>query len=228
MERITLKTRRKIGYFVGVFVVLLVITGLFLPQSMILHANGPSNIGHEDLKCADCHKEEVGSLRQRLQANVRFILGLRSQAVSFGLKPVINDECVYCHERPNDRHPVYRFFEPKYKKIQVNIQPQFCTSCHLEHTGRRVTSGMVFCQNCHEKLTLKNDPVTKTHQEIILNKDWESCLGCHDYHGNHKMKVNTKFNNKISKNTIQLYFEYRESPYSKEKFYQVQKQKLGG
>ncbi len=228
MERITLNSRRKIGYFSGAFVLLLLIISLSLPQSMVLHANGPSNIGHEDLKCQHCHKEEVGTIRQRLQANVRFVFGLRNQAVSFGLKPVANDECVFCHERPNDRHPVYRFFEPKYKNIQAAIQPQYCISCHLEHTGRRVTSEMIFCKNCHEKLIVKNDPITKTHQEIIQNKDWESCLGCHDYHGNHKMKVNTNFKNRISKNTIQLYFEFKDSPYSKKKFHQVEKQKLGG
>lgn len=219
--------RRKIGYFLGLFVALLVVVILILPQSVTLHATGPGNIGHEKLKCEHCHKEDIGSIRQRLQANIQYLLGGREQAVSFGLKPVSNNECIYCHERPNDRHPVYRFFEPKYQKIQKQIQPQFCVSCHREHTGKRVTSDMVFCKNCHKNLKLKNDPITKTHQEIVENKDWSSCLGCHDYHGNHRMKINTDYQKRIHKETIAQYFNVFASPYSKEKLYQVAPEKIG-
>jgi len=227
MQRLHLNFRRKIGYFIGIVVVLFIVIILILPQSRKLHANGPSNIGHEKLKCPHCHKEAVGTLRQQLQANLQYLLGNRNFVVSVGLKPVSNNECIYCHERPNDRHPVYRFFEPKYKKIQQRIQPQFCISCHREHSGKRVTSDTVFCKNCHKKLRLKKDPITRSHQQLVKNKDWKSCLGCHDYHGNHRMKVNTQYKNKITNNTIINYFNNSDSPYSKLKFHQVAQTKLG-
>ncbi|MFV1982859.1 MAG: cytochrome c3 family protein [Thiohalomonadales bacterium] len=226
MQRINLNVRRKTGYSIGVIIVTLVIISLILPQSKILHANGPSNTGHKNLKCRHCHTIEVGTIRQRLQANIQYLFGQRTKAVSFGLKPVSNEQCIFCHDRPNDRHPVYRFFEPKYKKIQKLIQPQFCISCHIEHSGKRVTSKMDFCKNCHSKLKIKKDPVTKTHQKIVLDKDWSSCLGCHDYHGNHRMKVNKIYKNRISKNKLAGYFNSMKSPYSKSKFYKVPANKL--
>lgn len=227
MRYLKLQTRRKFGYCIGILILIVIILALISPQTMALHANGPSNIGHENLKCQHCHKEAIGSIRQRLQANVQYLLGRRATAVSFGLKAVSNNECIYCHERPNDRHPVYRFFEPKYKKIQKYIQPQFCVSCHREHTGKRVTSEIIFCKNCHKKLAIKNDPLLTTHKELTHKKDWISCLGCHDYHGNHQMTVNTDYQNKISKLNLEHYFNSAESPYSTLKFYKVAKHKLG-
>jgi len=223
-----LNTRRKWGYLVALLVVVVVISSLVLPQFERLHAHGPSNIGHEKLKCKACHKQQSGTLRQRIQQNVQYLFGFQNNAVAFGLKPVANNNCIYCHERPNDRHPVYRFFEPKYIKIQKTIQPQFCISCHLEHTGKRVTSEMVFCKNCHEQLKIKNDPINRSHQKIVEDELWQSCLGCHDYHGNHKMKVNTKFEQRITRNNILHYFKSDSSPYSKNKFHKVPQDKLGG
>jgi len=227
MQRLNLQSRRRIGYGLGAIFLVVVVSVLTLPQSIEFHATGPSNIGHEELQCHQCHKGALGTMRQRIQANIQYIFGNRSEAESFGLKPVTNKECIYCHERPNDRHPVYRFFEPKYQKVQQAIEPQYCVSCHREHTGERVTRSMTFCHNCHDELIVKNDSISIRHQELVTKKDWESCLGCHDYHGNHRMTVETEYSNKLSTIEIYKYFDFAESPYSKSKFYQVPKERLG-
>jgi hypothetical protein len=42
------------------------------------------------------------------------------------------------------------------------------------------------------------------------------------------MKVNTKYKNRFSKNTITEYFNYKKSPYSESKIHKVAVEKLGG
>ena len=36
--------------------------------------------------------------------------------------------------------PYFDFFEPRFAEAREKIQPQFCLSCHLEHSGKRVTT----------------------------------------------------------------------------------------
>ena len=110
-------------------------------------------------------------------------------AVDFGHQPVTNATCLECHDRPNDRHPVFRFFEPRFAEAREQIQPQYCLSCHLEHSGKRVTTfEITSCVHCHKDITLNHDPTTISHEDLIEAGQWESCLGCHDFHGNHVMK----------------------------------------
>jgi len=47
-------------------------------------------------------KDAKGTLRQQLQVNSRFIIGLASEPVTVGFNPVGNSVCVDCHERPMD------------------------------------------------------------------------------------------------------------------------------
>ncbi len=206
------------GYLVGAILGLVCLLFLFWPSQESFHARGPMNAGHEKLKCAACHNQAPGSSRQQLQVNVRYLLGLRQTVADFGHQDVTNEVCLRCHERRNDRHPVYRFFEPRFKKAREAIQPQFCTSCHLEHTGRRVTVPSTgYCVNCHEKTKLKNDPISIPHERLIADKRWESCLGCHDFHGNHVMKTETAVDQAFPPETIRRYFAGGTSPYPKEK-----------
>lgn len=146
---------------------------------------GEMNTGHDDLACADCHRPQAGTARQQLQAQVSYWLGQRSDWVHFGTVPTSNEVCIACHERPDDRHPVYRFREPRFKEARAAIGADRCASCHQEHSGVRVTQPATVCRTCHEDTKIKNDPLDVSHEVLIGEKRWATCLGCHDFHGNH-------------------------------------------
>lgn len=186
---------------------------------------GPNNTGHEDIECLHCHIAATGTLRQQLQANALYALGKRVLTADFGFQAVTNEQCVSCHKRPDDRHPVYRFFEPRFKEARNSLQPQHCISCHREHSGVRVTQQNIgYCKACHEKLVLKEDPLSISHQQLIQEEKWSSCLGCHDFHGNHKMETRTNVADVINPAIIRQYFQGGESPYSDKKYHKAKKE----
>jgi len=170
--------------------------------------------GHEELKCFSCHKDEQGSLRQQLQANIQYLLNNRKDYVSVGLRSVGNSECLKCHDRPNDRHPVYRFREPKYRKVREKIKADSCIACHREHKSKRMSVKSTFCMHCHDELKLEKDPVDISHQQLVQQKKWKTCLACHDFHGNHNMKTERKMENSISLPALNSYFDRGKHPYS--------------
>ena len=169
--------------------------------------------GHEELKCFSCHKDEQGSFRQQIQANIQYLLNNREHFVSVGLRTVENRECLKCHERPNDRHPVYRFREPKYRKARENIKADSCVACHLEHKNKRMTVQATFCVHCHGELSLKNDPIDVSHEQLVKDKKWETCLSCHDFHGNHEMKLENEVAKGLDQDTLKKYFDRGDNPY---------------
>jgi Cytochrome c3 len=215
MKRNTANRRRQnIGYATGILLGFGCFILLSLPEQQQLHARGPMNTGHENFKCVSCHKPAPGSIRQQIQASVNYWIGKRATQVDFGHRDVANEICLACHERPNDRHPVYRFVEPRFYKAREKLRPQFCISCHLEHQGRRVTlSDSSYCVTCHEETRLKNDPVDIPHEQLVRTDRWETCLGCHDFHGNHVMKTKTAVRKVWDSAKIQAYFEGGRSPY---------------
>ncbi len=193
----------------------------FLPENKVLLIPGEMNTGHQNIDCDYCHRLATGSLRQQIQANVRFVLGLRLKAADYGRSPVTNEQCLGCHRRPDDRHPVFLFFEPRFKEARKKLQPQSCISCHAEHSNVRITlSDIGFCRTCHEKLVLQEDPISISHAQLIKQKQWETCLGCHDFHGNHIMTTPRQLDKALAPQKIRDYFNGADSPYSKEKHHQ--------
>ncbi len=195
---------------------------LALPQGETLLMPGPNNIGHEDIYCSDCHSPAEGSFRQQLQAKLQHWLGYRAIATEFGRQPVTNRQCAGCHKRPDDRHPVYRFFEPRYREVRKNLKPQFCISCHTEHSGARVTLVDIgYCRECHQKLRMKEDPLNISHADLVEAERWSTCLGCHDFHGNHEIRAGEIVADAFSKNIVEAYFKGGPSPYGDKKIYQA-------
>lgn len=206
----------------GATVGLACVIWLSLPQGERLLMPGPSNIGHEDVQCQYCHAPAPGSFRQQIQANVQYLLGNRVVAADLGRKLVANEQCIACHHRPDDRHPVYRFFEPRYQEVRKTLKVQFCISCHSEHTENRVTLDDIgFCRLCHRELALKEDPLSISHEQLIRKKRWDSCLGCHDFHGNHVMETRRVVADVISEVVINRYFKGGQSPYPNKKHVQA-------
>jgi hypothetical protein len=186
---------------------------------------GPMNIGHTALTCQSCHKPATGTARQQIQANAKYLLGLRGTPVNFRYQKVTNSICLACHQRPNDRHPVFRFFEPRFAEARKKIQPHFCITCHREHSGRRVTiSQTTFCLYCHKETKVKNDPISISHEKLILAENWESCLRCHDFHGNHVMETKIVLEEAPMSEQIRKYFEGSFSPYSSLKYYKARQE----
>jgi hypothetical protein len=234
------RRRQNIGLIFGLIAGTMLVLWLALPSNTRLHAPGLMNVGHEKLECEDCHLPTAGSLRQKLQADVRYWLGERESFVPLGHVPVTNEHCLECHERPNERHPVFRFFEPRFKKARAEIGAQYCVSCHREHTGVRVTADLRFCEVCHQNLNLKNDPLEtpndrlvsnddlNTHKKLVQTKRWQTCLGCHDFHGNHRMQTADSLEEVIKPKQINSYFKGARSPYSQNKYYKAKQKRNNG
>jgi len=197
--------QQRVGHVVGALAGMGVVVFFLIPGNASYYSRGPLTAGHEKLKCEWCHKATTGSLRQKLQANVQYALNNRSTLVPLGYRAVVNDDCLACHERSDDRHPVFRFFEPRYAKARQLIKPQYCVSCHVEHSGKRVSIAPTFCSVCHKELTLKKDPISVSHETLVRTKQWRTCLGCHDFHGNHRMKTPTDIRDAFADQKIMDY-----------------------
>ncbi len=216
---------QNLGLGLGLALGAVALTVLLWPEQEALHARGPMNTGHEDLRCEHCHVPGRGTLRQQLQANARHLLGLRETAADFGLQRVAKERCLACHERPDDRHPVFRFTEPRFEAARRALQPESCVSCHREHQGMRTTVATTdFCQHCHEETRLKNDPIDLSHESLVASERWDTCLGCHDFHGNHLMETRQTIDDVIPPGRILEYFRGGDSPYSTEKRYEARKE----
>lgn len=206
--------KNHLGYFVGL---LFGVIGVFLLMAEAQddwHSPGLANSGHEKLECTDCHRQAPGTIRQQIQANIKHMLGIRQNDAYFRFNSVGNTYCLDCHDRPDDRHPVQRFNEPRFAEVREKLHPELCIACHSEHHNVRVTQTNIgFCQNCHEEFTLKHDPISVPHQMLAKQQRWETCLGCHDFHGNHKMAVPNNLNQAIPASKINSYFKGADSPY---------------
>lgn len=220
-----MKPGSKIGYLMGFLLSAGALLFLVSPGQERLMALGPANTGHEELACSDCHEPAPGTARQQIQANVRAALGWREQPVDFQHEDVTSADCLACHERPNDNHPIFRFNEPRFAEARAAIEPNSCISCHLEHKGARVTIEPTYCVNCHEDLTLKNDPIDIPHETLVTLEQWDTCLGCHDFHGNHVMEVPQSLEEALGPQIILDYFAGADSPYSSEKLHQAKEQR---
>ena len=86
--------RRRLGAAIGGGFGVAVVAGLLLPGNAHLSAPGRMNSGHEQLDCDGCHRPAPGTVRQQLQANTRYVLGLRAQPADFGERAVGNDDWV--------------------------------------------------------------------------------------------------------------------------------------
>jgi hypothetical protein len=208
--------RRRVGAGVGLCLAVAAWCALLAPGQEHLTAPGRMNVGHEQLVCTSCHQPAPGTVRQQLQAGTRFLFGWRETPVDFGFRKVENGDCYACHERPFDRHPVFSFNEPRFSDARKVISPQECSSCHREHSGRRVTVEPGYCRHCHGALEMKNDPLDVSHATLVHESLWLSCLGCHDFHGNHVMKSPTRLADAISSLRVGRYFQGDASPYPRQ------------
>ncbi len=209
---------RRLAYAAAAVVVLALFPFLTGLSDEVHLAIGPATPGHETLACTGCHAQAPGSVRQQLQANVRYLLGNRSQPAAFVYHKVTTKTCESCHSMEKATHAPYMFLEPRYQSVRDTLGPHECVNCHVEHNARRVSLGdTLFCKSCHETLAMKIDPLDVSHAELVKTERWESCAGCHDYHGNHTFKSQIRLANRFPTTTVEEYFQNGPSPYGQRK-----------
>ena len=189
-----------------------------------LFAKGRIQQGHEELSCESCHVKNPGSYRQQIQANVHHQLGMRETPVDFGYAKVSSDQCLSCHERPNERHPIFRFQEPRFASAIEEIKATTCLGCHSEHQDRRANDNITFCSACHEDLKLKSDPLDVPHHQLIAEEQWDTCMGCHDFHGNHVYESPKILDAKHDVNALRDYLATGPSPYGNQLHFEARKE----
>ncbi len=209
---------RYVGLGAGIVVGLLAVVFLTLPERNRVVAKGPMNTGHEALACQDCHLPVRGTAAQQVSANVYHWIGLRNSTIGFGSEDVASATCLDCHERPEDRHPISRFLEPRFAEERQHIKAHACVSCHTEHHGVRVTLATIgYCTHCHQDTALEEDPISPTHEELVRQASWNTCLQCHDFHGNHVWTTPLSIDEGVPEEEIWRYFKGGPSPYGDEK-----------
>jgi ferredoxin-NADP reductase/bacterioferritin-associated ferredoxin/nitrate reductase cytochrome c-type subunit len=187
---------------------------MLLPALDALRPHGHPNVGHEQLKCVACHAESPASTRQTLQAKVKHALGLRQTGAVMGMQAVTSTTCVQCHANSDDRHPPNRFLEPRFEQARADTGAQNCVSCHREHSAVRVTAPSAgYCVSCHQDMKVKDDKTSPTHDFLVRNKRWETCLQCHDYHGNHKWNAPLRLQDGHALEVLDQYMRGGPSPF---------------
>ncbi len=213
-----LRKRQHTGSLIGIIVTIIIYCILPLKPAEDLLSLGPMNTGHEGLSCNACHTDAKGNLVQQIQSNIAYAVGMRKKATDFGTENVDTKKCLECHDRPNDRHPTHRFLEPRFKEAIASINATQCETCHREHNGTRVVlKNANFCMNCHYDLEVKNDPIDTPHATLIANKQWSTCLQCHDFHGNHIYEVADRLKDTIPLQQIHAYLKGGLDPFSSKK-----------
>ena len=187
---------------------------LLLPAAQEARPHGHPNVGHEKLACVACHVESPASTRQAFQAKVKHAIGLRQTGAVLGMQPVTNATCIQCHANPDDQHAPNRFLEPRFDQARAETGAQQCTSCHREHAGTRLTiANPGYCASCHQDLKVKDDRTSPTHDSLIGNRQWSTCLQCHDYHGNHRFHAPLRLQDAATLEALNRYFQGGPSPY---------------
>ncbi len=199
---------------------------LLLPGRESWHAAGPRNIGHTKTACLDCHVPAPGNFVGQAFNNLMHAVGVSDSASHFIYAPAGNEQCLACHTNPDDRHPVAKFMEPEFIKAREAMGVQSCVSCHQEHLGIRVSVTPRVCQHCHEDTALDDDPVDVPHTTLISEQRWETCLGCHDFHGNHERTVPKLMSEALTETQIQQYLDGGLSPYGHRRLTVIQTMRL--
>ncbi len=205
--------RRRMGYGFGLLLGAFCLLAFAINPQVQAVARGPANPGHEPLGCAACHDAAPGTLRQQLQAAVSYIVGRRTQPAVIGHLPVSNATCLDCHSRSDDHHPSYRFLEARFAQARELVGAHECISCHREHSGRRVQGDGRFCVACHEDVELECEPISPTHRELAARGRWDTCLRCHDFHGNHDQVLPERLDEGVELQAVEDYLSDGEAIY---------------
>ena len=199
---------------------------LLFPGREFWHAAGPHNVGHSNVACNECHAPAPGNFAGQTIDILLHAVGMSDSATFFVYAPAGNEQCLDCHTNPDDRHPVAKFLEPEFAEARQAAGVQSCVNCHQEHLGVRVSVTRRVCQHCHQDTVLDDDPVDIPHNTLIDDQRWETCLGCHDFHGNHDRNVPKLMSEVLTEEQIQQYLDGGLSPYGHRRLTVIQTMRL--
>jgi hypothetical protein len=130
------------------------------------------------------------------------------------MRGVTNATCGHCHENPDDRHAPHRFLEPRFEDARAETGAHLCVRCHREHSQARVTAPAgSHCASCHMELKVRNDRTTPSHELLVMQERWDTCMQCHDYHGNHGWRAPQRLHEAASLEQLQHYLRDGPSPF---------------
>ncbi len=198
---------RPIAIAFAVLVSGMLILALESPEHEKWNSPGSQRDMHEKHACELCHQPAVGTIRQQVQANLKYWLGFREHGADFVTVPIQSSDCLDCHRNEDDPHAGHLFLEPRYAETRDLIKPQDCSGCHSHHSGKVSVRGGNFCFHCHQDLSITGDQTVPTHKELVADEQWQSCLQCHDYHGNHDGEVPLNLEQASSLEKIRNYLE---------------------
>jgi len=78
-----------------------------------------------------------------------------------------------------------------------------------------------YCETCHGEFELERDPLDTSHQELADQARFDTCLRCHDFHGNHLYAVPESLDEAFDLDAVQLYLEGGESPYGRDRRFEA-------
>jgi hypothetical protein len=208
-----LTPERRKAYGLGIAAAAIAALLLVVPGRESWHAGGPPNVGHERTDCSACHTPAPGNAAGQVFGNLMYAVGLAESAPYFVFEPAGTEQCLACHENPDDRHPIAEFAKPEYETARQEVGVQSCLGCHQQHLGTRVSVTPRVCRYCHEDTVVDDDPVDVPHSDLFAQARWDTCLGCHDFHGNHDRTVPTRMSEVIMEAEIRRYLDGGASPY---------------
>ena len=62
-------------------------------------------------------------------------------------------------------------------------------------------------------MKVKDDRTSPTHDFLVRNKQWTTCLQCHDYHGNHKWNAPLRLQDGATLEVLNKYLQGGPSPF---------------
>jgi hypothetical protein len=60
---------------------------------------------------------------------------------------------------------------------------------------------------------VKDDKTSPTHDVLVREKRWDTCLQCHDYHGNHKWRAPLRLVDATTVDVLEKYMKTGPSPF---------------
>jgi hypothetical protein len=215
-------TERKQAYVLGLIAAAIAALLLVVPGRESWHAAGPANVGHERTACTACHTRAPGNVVGQAFSNLMYAVGVAESAPYFIFEPAGTEQCLACHDNPDDRHPVADFTEPEFATARAEAGVHSCLGCHQQHLGTRASVTPRVCRYCHEDTAIDDDPVDVPHTDLIVQERWDTCLGCHDFHGNHDRTVPTRMSEALPEAVIQRYLDGGASPYGPRRLTAIQ------
>jgi hypothetical protein len=70
---------------------------------------------------------------------------------------------------------------------------------------------------------MKADPLDESHRMLVAEQRWATCLGCHDYHGNHARRAQRRLRDMLPVDAVAAYLAQGRDPYADTKIHSARR-----